>query len=787
MNTKWLAAALCAGFGFAVNPLSEAIAQEVAAAQDSAAQQQDGSDETGAMRELDTIVVTARRREETLQQVPVAVSALDWERLERTGAQDITALQAQTPNATVQVARGSNSTLVSFIRGVGQQDPVWGFEQGVGLYVDDVYIARPQGAVLDVYDIDRIEVLRGPQGTLYGRNTIGGAIKYVTRRLGSTPRFEGKVSAGSYNQLDALGNFAAPLSDNFSIGGAVARFTRDGYGTNLSTGAEHYDRDSTAYRFSAEFTPGDSLFFRLAYDKLNDKSNARHGHRELAGAFPGTDVLPGRYDTRATLGDDNSVETEGVSLSGDWYINDILTFRSITAKREGHTDTVIDFDGSPSVVVQSPAYYADEQFSQELQLGFEGDRVQGVVGAYYFDATAEGAFDSVFGLLGANVARGGYVKTESWSVFSDVSIDFTDRTRLSLGGRYTHDERTGHTISAQYCLAGGPLEATCNLLGMTVLGPTERSPILVDGVIGGLPLSIRTDYTNSRDFKKFTPRVSLSHDFSDTLTGYASYSQGFKSGGFDMRGDAVVTPSTVNGYNPESVNTYEFGLKGSGLDGRLNFSSAVFYSDYKDQQVTIQYLDPVSNVVGSVVENAGASTIYGAEFELSFRASDSFRTFLAAGYIHAAFDEFLTRDNDPASPTYGQIIDNAHIMVFQNTPRWTGSLGATWNVPLFGGSLAITPTASFRSSYHQYELQNPILDEDGYALVDLNAVWTAASGKWSIGLAGRNLTDEVYKIGGYPFYLGAPGGGAVNAAFDNSAIAYYGPPRTYTATFTYRY
>jgi outer membrane receptor protein involved in Fe transport len=175
--------------------------------------------------------------------------------LEQTGATDITALQQQTPNATVQIARGSNSTLISFIRGVGQQDPLWGFEPGVGLYIDDVYVARPQGAVLDVFDINRIEVLRGPQGTLYGRNTIGGAIKYVTKRLGDEPEAMLRADLGSYREINALGSLTLPLTDTFAIGGAVARYTRDGYGTNLTTGQEHYNKDITAYRVQRRMDP----------------------------------------------------------------------------------------------------------------------------------------------------------------------------------------------------------------------------------------------------------------------------------------------------------------------------------------------------------------------------------------------------------------------------------------------------------------------------------------------------------------------------------------------------
>jgi iron complex outermembrane receptor protein len=172
--------------------------------------------------EVDEIVVTARRREERLVDVPIAVSAYSASQLEQRGAPDITALQQTTPNLTLQVARGSNSTLIAFIRGVGQQDPLWGFEPGVGLYVDDVYIARPQGAVLDIYDIERIEILRGPQGTLYGRNTIGGAVKYVTAPIDDHARFNARVNLGTFEQMDGIVSGSTPVGEHFAVGGAGA-------------------------------------------------------------------------------------------------------------------------------------------------------------------------------------------------------------------------------------------------------------------------------------------------------------------------------------------------------------------------------------------------------------------------------------------------------------------------------------------------------------------------------------------------------------------------------------
>ena len=266
---------------------------------------------------LGDIIVTARRRDEQLKDVPVAVSAISAETLEQTGATDITALQQQTPNATVQIARGSNSTLISFIRGVGQQDPLWGFEPGVGLYVDDVYIARPQGAVLDIFDIQRIEVLRGPQGTLYGRNTIGGAIKYVTSRLGAEPEAMVRGTYGSYNELNFLAQGSVPIGDTFAVGAAVATYNHDGYGTNLNTGEDQYDKDVTAFRASAEWTPNDRLFVRFAYDRVEDDSNPRHGHREVPSTVGGFTPPPNVYDTNAGIVGEQKVETEGYSLTGE--------------------------------------------------------------------------------------------------------------------------------------------------------------------------------------------------------------------------------------------------------------------------------------------------------------------------------------------------------------------------------------------------------------------------------------------------------------------------------------
>ena len=727
-------AALLAGAAWSAMSV-QALAQEPAAGQEDI---------------VEEVIVTARRREETLQGVPVAVTALGEERLEQTGATDITALQQQTPNATVQIARGSNSTLISFIRGVGQQDPLWGFEPGVGLYIDDVYVARPQGAVLDIFDINRIEVLRGPQGTLYGRNTIGGAIKYVTNRLGQDPDFEAAVTLGSYRQADVVVSGDAPITDTISVGGAFARYTRDGFGENTNLGEDQYNRDVTAWRLSTEWTPTADLFFRLAYDRVEDDSNPRHGHREVpstvGGFLPPADV----YDTQAGITGEQRVVTEGLSLTGEWYVNDWLTLRSITAQRRGDTATVIDFDQTPVPYLDVPAIYSDNQFSQEVQALFEGDRWSGVAGIYYLDSTAAGVFDTIAGNLGVAIAAAGSVDTTSWSVFGDFSYDVTDRLEVSVGGRWTQDDKTGDVYRAFF------------------LGAT-RSPLT-----GGTPRPVfatRTDYTASETFERFTPRLSVSYDFSDDLSGYASYSQGFKSGGWDMRGDAFLTPQTVNGYDPEIVDTFEIGLKGT-LADRIRFSSAVFYSAYEDQQITSQVVATLpATGIASIVDNVGSSTIYGAELEATSYITENLTAFLSYGYLHAEFDEFITF-------VTGSPVDISDTRVFQNSPEHSVYLGATWTQPLFQGELAVTPSLSYRSDYHLFEARDPILDQDAYTLVDLAAIWNSPNGNWSVGFNGRNLTDERYRVGGYSF----PG-----ATFNNSISAFYGPPRTFSVTLTARY
>lgn len=732
--------------------------------------QESTTDEDGAKR-LGAITVTAQRREQNLIDVPLSVTAFDSEQLELTGAVDITSIQRTTPNATIEVARGSNSTLVAFIRGVGQQDPLWGFEPGVGLYVDDVYVARPQGAILDIFDIDRIEVLRGPQGTLYGRNTIGGAIKYVTKPLSNEPGLKAKMNFGSYGQLDGILSGSTPIGDTLAIGGAIAKYTRDGYGKNLNTGAEHYNKDVLAYRLSADWTPTDDFSVRFAYDRSEDDSNAKHGHRLLPSADGTIPVTGDIYDTRAGIGDKNSVTTEGYSLTAQWDVNDAVTLKSITAYREGETVTPIDFDALPQNDFDVPAVYYDDQFSQEFQLLLDSGPWSGVMGVYYLDGNANGAFDVILGGLGLTVYQAGDQSKENLSVYGDFTYEVNDQWSVSLGGRYTEDKTTADVIRELWLGAGSGS-----------FDPSNTS----------IFFATQTSYNDvSRDDNQFTPRLSVSYKPTDNLNLYATYAQGFKAGGFDPRAREDLDPTGLSeqGFGPETVDSYEIGLKGVFLDGRLTMNSAIFLADYKDQQITVQSgadsdNDGVNDTFVSSVFNAGESQYTGFELEGALLLTDQLTLSGNLGYIDAEIQEILSGG-----------VNVADQFVTQNTPELQGQVALNYTNSLGAnrGEISLTGSLSYRDEYYLFNVANPgfpagqnalfpaggpALDPKSYSLLDLSAVWTSPSGKYRLGLHGRNLTDEEYRVAAYNFVTPSQLG------VDSAYSAFYGPPRTITASLS---
>lgn len=755
-------------------PVGQAIAQD-----------ESGSAEATQERRFGPITVTAQRREESLIDVPVSVSAFDGDLLSDLGVDDLTDVGKITPNVTLEVSRGTNTTLTAFIRGVGQQDPVAGFEAGVGIYLDDVYLNRPQGAVLDVFDVERIEVLRGPQGTLYGRNTIGGAVKYVTRRLSDEPELRARLAIGSYDQREGTVTASMPLSDTFRVGGSLAVLYRDGFGENIITGAANYNKDVTATRLSAEWDVTPDFQLRLSGDWMGDESNARQGHRLIPGLLTGAPVLDDVFNTRAGLNVvEQKVEGGGGSLVADWTVNENFSLKSITAYREDESTSPIDFDSLQSADLDVPAIYENDQFSQEFLLNYDFDRISGVAGIYYLDANASTVFDvllgntgDLIGLPGLNAQTFGDVGTNTWAIFGDFTYDVTDRFAVTLGARYTEDERTSQVLRRTYI--GGFSE-----------------------YFGGMPTLIATtsDFNGSETFDAFTPRVSLSYAVTDDSNVYATYSQGFKGGSFDPRGQTSAAPD-LNGdgtvseqeifdfmqFDPETVDSFEVGYKASQYDGRVNYALAAFYNDYSDVQVPGSVGvdttgDGIADTFTGVTTNAGAATIWGIEFEGNatlaekmFNGGDLLSSAWSLGYIDATYDTFVD--------AFGN--DVADQRVFQNTPEWTASGQLAYETPFqfanYDGTLLLNTLVSYRSETSQFEVSGP-LDQDAFTLVDVNLRWEREDGRWALFASGKNLTDEEYIVAGYDF---------VNTAsplgLEGTLTAFYGDPRTFTFGVEFAY
>lgn len=755
-----------------------AVAAPASAQEDPAAESDNSGD----------IIVTARRRDERLIDVPVAVTAISGEALEARGALDLTDVQSVAPNVTLETSRGTNSTLSAFIRGIGQQDPVSGFEQGVGIYLDDVYLNRPQAAVLDIYDVERIEVLRGPQGTLYGRNTIGGAVKYVTRRLPDEMEIKLRGTIGTYKQADLVASLALPLGDIARIGVSGARLSRGGFGDNLTTGLDNYNKDVWAGRATLELGgQGAPVLIRVSGDYTRDKSNPRGGHRLIPSFATAAPVLTDVFDTRGALNSPvQDVEAYGLAMNVTAELSDVLTLRSISAWRKDDSASPIDFDALPAVDVDVPALYANNQISQEFQLLVDAGNLNGMVGFYYLSAQADTAFDvRLFTTLnGLTAFTRANVDTETYAVFGDFTFDFSDQLSLSLGGRYTWDERTANILRQNYLGGGSP-----------VFGGA--------GTAFGAP---STNFTGTRSFNKFTPRVSLSFKPTPDHNIYASFSQGFKGGGFDPRGVGVNAPdingngirendeiAAFLGFRPESVDSYEIGYKASLFDRRLSLALAAFRMDYSDVQIPGSAGCVVNGIATfcGVITNAGKARFKGVELEATARLSDALTFSGALGYIDAEYKEYITQIAGRGP------VDVAAFREVQNTPELTATGTLAYTTALGSGDLGISTTASYRSKTFQFEIPNPFLDQPGYALLDASIVYTAEGGRWSLGLHGKNLTDKEYKTSGYTFVAADPVTGVLtrNAAGnlvpslgrEGTLTAFYGNPRQIFLTGTIKF
>uniref|UniRef100_UPI00099074CC TonB-dependent receptor n=1 Tax=Microbulbifer mangrovi TaxID=927787 RepID=UPI00099074CC len=593
----------------------------------------------------------------------------------------------------------------------------------------------------------RIEVLRGPQGTLYGKNTIGGAVKYVTKKLTGDTEFKVGGGVGSYNQRDLVLSGQTGLSDTAALGFALASYQRDGYGENINTGADNYNKDILSGRVSLELNPSEDLWIRLAADTTKDDSNARFGYLMFDAPTGSETSLDSVYDHESNMPSKNSVESSGLSLAAEWRVSDSLTLKSITAARNGDTDTNIDFDSVNRPDFDVPAYYKDDQLTQEFQLSWSSDRANLVSGIYYYEGNAEGGFDAVLGMFGITQNVSGNVDTESLAVYANYEYALTDALNMTLGGRYTKDEKSADVYKA-------------NFLGL--YSPMFHDRYDGENIGADSPYAVLTDYSNSDSWGQFSPKAGMNYQISDDTMVYGSFSSGFKSGGFDMRGDASVNPETVDGYDPETADTFELGIKTQFMNDRIRLNAAAFHTDYEDMQVTVQTFSEATQSFSSAVLNAGQSEIRGLELEMMASITDRLTSNLVLGYTDAEYIEVIN-----AGENIADAWDN-----FQYSPQKTALGQLNYAMDVAGGELVLNGSVSYRDGIQIYAAPSA-LDEGSVTLMDAGATYFSGDGNWQLSLQGKNLNDVEYRNAGYNAFGWVTG--------------YYGAPRTIALTGSYNF
>jgi iron complex outermembrane receptor protein len=703
---------------------------------------------------LGGVTVTARKREETLQEVPVAVTAFTADALDQLNVEDLSDLDAQVPNLTIYAARGSSSTITAYIRGVGQSDPLWGVDPGVGIYMDDVYIARPQGALLDVFDVERIEVLRGPQGTLYGKNTIGGAIKYISRGLSVDPDGQASITVGNYNQLDVRASASGSVGEGALRGRlAVASLNRDGYGENLTNGQPVSDKEILAARGQLGAYVNDDLNIQFAFDWMDDQSGVRGAKMLAPNRFaPGFAPLDSRYDIRSGMPNVNDTTMKGASATVNWSVNEDWALKYILAKRESDTETNIDFDTLPNKVADVKAFYSDEQVSNELQVNYDGGgRSRGVVGLYFFDGQAGGQvlnnfFNASFG------DTQGTIYTEQWALYADWTFDLTEKLKLDVGARYT-DERK-HAVVLNRCYT----DATFSTLAVRCAANN--------------PTPIAASFDKRIGFENTSPKVSLDYQITPDIMIYGLATRGFKSGGYNIRAQATAVPRSAEPFDDESVDSYEIGTKMGFLDQTLFLNLAAFHNKYEDIQLSVftsydSNGDGVNDAFFGDFTNAGSGTVEGVEVEYQWLPTPHWLISGNLAWLDAKYDEFIYAG-----------VNIADEQEFTNAPEFSGALNVEFRTPLSGGGdISARVGYSYQSDVvATTEIVRtgalPIT-QDGYGLVNAGVIWRLDDA-WSFSLQGTNLADKEYRTTGYN----------LNAAL-GVLTGFYGAPRQYSLAVRY--
>ncbi len=714
------------------------------------------------------IVVTARRREEDIQTIPLSIVAFTADALEERMMDDVSDLADHAPNLEFSVTNpfgGSSSEATVYIRGIGQISVELFSDPGVGIYVDGVYLARAQGAVFDLVDLERIEVLRGPQGTLFGKNTIGGAISLVTRKPHAG--FEGEVSlgAGNYGRRSGDLHLNLPLGERSWASFAVTSRSTDGVTESLTTGEDYFDDNRDAGRFALRFLPSDHVSVDFSADYTRERERAVdvallgvdetvpilnfYNTVTRAAGFPAYDEQWVSGNPRQSYSSDpsfNNGDVAGTAVSAAWYRGD-FELRSITAYRELEYDVSNDLDGSPIRFGFRPTLKQQEQLSQELQvLGVAlDDRFDWVLGGLYFDESSyerahgelfgglfealEAAPGPIFALPGLPHSLcnpgppppgfpclGGAGNPSNFIFATDPEgLSTNDLTTTSWAvfteGNWAASDRLTLTAGVRYT------SEDKDFLAVDV--PTTLNP-------AGL------NRFNESSWDAVTPRLAAAFQARPSFFVYGSVAKGFKSGGFNgLRGGNTST--LLRTYDPEEVWAFELGFKSDSFGNRLRLNASFFWSDYTDLQLTASLIDD-NDQIAAVIENAGEAEVRGFELELVARPAEGFELVFNVGHTNA---EYTSINEGVQAITFGDTIPK--------TPEWSAVFSPSYTYQRAdGGSLTLRADYSYKSKYYNDVANNEAAAQDAFGLLAARVSYELPSGSWELALWGKNLADEEY-------------------------------------------
>jgi iron complex outermembrane receptor protein len=711
---------------------------------------------------LQEIVVTATKRSESLQDVPVAVTAYSGELIRSLAIADIEGLAVQTPSFAFSKAGGEAQI---YIRGVGTNIFGIGADPSVAVNLDGVYLGRTNMGLTQFLDIDRVEILRGPQGTLYGRNATGGAINLVSRM--PTRELEGYVTAGfgEFDRTEFQAAVGGPLDDQWAFRIAGRYLKDDGYTEDLDPRGSNKldDNDIKSFRGILQFTPNDAVTATLIgeYTEFsNDNTSVIPrddlGLAETLGAVPTGSIHKERNDLPTFFDWDSS----GVTLNIGWDLGGGVSLTSITGWKNYNSDFLFNTDGTEIDITRSNFKYDTDQWSQELRLDIStSDRWQLLLGAYYFGEDKKGGL----GLVRASLApQRSFIipsenNTDAWAVFAEATFNLSDKLSLIAGVRYSDEEKEDFSAFG---------------LSFDVLGLETPGPVIPIGA----------PRITSDSWDAWTPKLGIDYRWSEDVLIYGSATRGFKSGGYNS-----LQPSNP-AYDPEYIWAYEAGIKSQFADDRIRLNGAIFYYDYTDLQV--------STVLNNLtfITNAAAATVMGVELELLARPTEQLELGLAVSYLDTEYDKFLTAFGSmPCTPVPPATTCSRPLIPFDasgnqliNAPEWKANATAQYTVPLGGaGSLVLFGQLSFQDDLYFTQINESAVGQEAITLFDARAAWLSNNGSWEVAAYGKNLTDEDYFNNGVRFT--STSDPAKDVFQIGNSLGYPAPGRNWGVQATYRF